>query len=149
MDSNQRVRFRLAGLVVATGLVAPISTQSTNAGLLEPVLRLMQPQVEERLAKACASALREAHGDLGQTDRAPLGPWLESSCQALAKPVSACLIREASRSGRELGVITELIRGQVGDDSTVVIRRCAAALIGLPAHQGEQLLPQLLERLRQ
>jgi len=116
---------------------------------MEPVLRLMQPQVEQRLARACASALQEAHGDLGQTELAPLGPWIESSCQALAKPVSACLIREASHSGRELGVITELIRGQVGDDSEVVIRRCAAALIGLPAHQGEQLLPQLLERLRQ
>lgn len=134
---------------LATLLVLATATPPASAGLLEPVLRLMQPQVEQRLAKACASALREAHGDLGQSEPAPLGPWLESSCQALAKPVSACLIREASRSSRELGVITELIRGQVGDDSEVVIRRCAAALIGLPAHQGEQLLPQLLERLRQ
>ena len=134
---------------LATLLLLATATPPASAGLLEPVLRLMQPQVEQRLAKACASALREANGDLGQPDLAPLGQWLESSCQALAKPVSACLIREASRSGRELGVITELIRGKIGDDSTVVIRRCAAALIGLPAQQGEQLLPQLLERLRQ
>ena len=136
-------------LLLATPQLLATTTPPASAGLLEPVLRLMQPQVEQRLARACASALREANGDLGQSELAQLGPWLESSCQALAKPVSACLIREASRSGRELGVITELIRGQVGDDSEVVIRRCAAALIGLPTHQGEQLLPQLLERLRQ
>ena len=130
-------------------LLLATSTPPASAGLLEPVLRLIQPQVEQRLAKVCASALREANGDLDQPELDHLGQWLDSSCQALAKPVSACLIREASRSGRELGVITELIRGQIGDDSTVVIRRCAAALIGLPAQQGEQLLPQLLERLRQ
>ena len=134
---------------LATLLLLATATPPASAGFLEPVLRLIQPQVEQRLAKACASALREANGDLDQPELTYPGKWIESSCQALAKPVIACLIRETSRSGRELGVITELIRGQVGDDSEVVIRRCAATLIGLPAHQGEQLLPQLLERLRQ
>lgn len=135
-------------MVLATVLLLAIAMSPASAGLLEPVLRLMQPQVEQHLTQACASALRDASDALSQPELARLNQWLDSSCRALAKPVSACLIREASHSGRELGVLTELIRGQIGDDSDVVIRRCAAALLGRPAHQGEKLLPQLLERLR-
>lgn len=140
---HQRLRHTAAQFGLVTVQLLVMSTQSASAGLLAPVLKLMQSQIEGRLSQACTSVLQEASDDFSQ-----IGQWLESPCKGLAKPVSACLIREASRSGRELGVLSELISGQIGDDSEVVIRRCAAAFIGLPAHQGERLLPQLFERLR-
>ena len=70
-------------------------------------------------------------------------------CRDLAVPASECLIREASRSGRELGIFSELISGRVGDDTQVVIKRCLASLLGLPA-TGLQDLPleDLMLRLR-
>ena len=64
--------------------------------------------------------------------------------------MSECLIRETSRSGRELGVLTELLRGEVGDDAQVVIRRCLASLTGLSQSSLKQIpVQELLERLRQ
>ena len=53
-------------------------------------------------------------------------------CQALAGPTSRCLIEETERSGRSFGVMTELLAGRFGDDSEVVVKRCAGRLLGLP-----------------
>jgi hypothetical protein len=64
--------------------------------------------------------------------------------------VSACLIRETSRTGRELGVISELLTGRVGDDAEVVIKRCLASLLGLQESNLRDLpLQDLLQRWRQ
>ncbi len=63
--------------------------------------------------------------------------------------MSECLIRETSRSGRELGVLTELLGSRIGDDASVVIRRCLASLTGLPNSSLETLpVQELMERLR-
>jgi hypothetical protein len=76
---------------------------AAQASLLGPLLNLMRPQLE-----------------------AP-------PCRALAGPTSRCLIEETERSGRSFGVMTELLAGRFGDDSEVVVKRCAGRLLGLPA----------------
>ena len=68
-----------------------------RAGLLKPLLQLLQPSVENRLADQCRSLAAQA------IDR----EW-----------VSETLIRETSRSGREWGMLTELLGGQIGDIPT-------------------------------
>ena len=73
----------------------------------------------------------------------------EQPCQAIAKPVSECLIRETSRSGRELGVISELLSSRIGDDAKVVIKRCLALLLGLQTTDLQNVpLSELFQRLR-
>jgi hypothetical protein len=42
------------------------------------------------------------------------------------------LIEETDRTGRGLGVLTEMLNGRFGDDSEVVVKRCLARLLGLP-----------------
>lgn len=61
-----------------------------------------------------------------------LGASLEDPCRKLAKPTSRCLIEETDRTGRGLGVLTEMLGGRFGDDSEVVVKRCLARLLGLP-----------------
>ena len=61
--------------------------------------------------------------------------------------MSECLIREAGRSGKELEVLSELIRGKVGDNASLVIRRCVSSLVGLPAN-GQNSLEGLLRQLQ-
>ena len=74
---------------------------------------------------------------------------VEQPCRTLARPVSECLVRETSRSGRELEVLTELLRGRVGDDARAVIRRCLASLTGLPQSSLNQSpIQELMERFR-
>jgi hypothetical protein len=42
------------------------------------------------------------------------------------------LIEETDRTGRGLGVLTEMLNGRFGDDSEVVVKRCLARMLGLP-----------------
>ena len=95
-----------------------------RAGLLRPLLDLMQPQLASRLSRACVQQL--AGGD------AALASRLEQPCQRIAAPTSRCLIDETDRSGRGLGVLTELLAGRFGDDSEVVVKRCLTRQLGLP-----------------
>lgn len=138
-------------------LAVGISTMAieARAGLLEPLLQLMRPRVEQQLAGECQRLAKRAIGRI-DTSSLPLGELISGidetvlqPCRDLALPASECLIREASRSGRELGIVSELISGRVGDDTQVVVKRCLASLLGLPA-TGLQDLPlkDLMLRLR-
>ncbi|WP_244279827.1 hypothetical protein [Synechococcus sp. UW179A] len=139
-------------------LISPLSLevssvhQTANAGLFKPLIQLLQPRIERQLVSECRQLAEQALD--GVADEIAPKSWLNSAveqpCRTLARPVSECLIRETSRSGRELGVLTELLRGKVGDDAQVVIRRCLASLTGLSQSSLKQIpVQQLLERLRQ
>lgn len=110
-------RLLTSGLVL--GLASPAS-----ASLLMPVLELMRPRLESRLADLC---IQTAAGG-----SARLSASLEDPCRKLARPTSRCLIEETNRTGRGLGVLTEMLGGRFGDDSEVVVKRCLARLLGLP-----------------
>ena len=113
-----------------------------QAGLLTPVLQLMRPQLESRLARACVEMASGGDKELEQSLRDP--------CRQLAGPTSRCLIEETDRSGRSLGVLTELIGGRFGDDSEVVVKRCVARMFGLPTNSLDNVpLRQLAQRFAQ
>lgn len=111
---------------LASGLVllSLALTPPAQASLLRPLLMLLRPQLEQRLNQLCLRSLSGGEPTLKQS--------LERPCQQLAGPASTCLINETDASGRSLGVISELIAGRVGNDSEVVIKRCAAKLLNLP-----------------
>jgi hypothetical protein len=112
------------------------------------LLQMMRPKLESQLADQCQQLAKQALKD-AELDLEPLSSMGEPPCQALAKPVSECLIRETSRSGRELGVISELLSGRIGDDAQVVIKRCLASLLGLQATDLQDVpLSELFQRLR-
>lgn len=112
----------LKGTLIGIALALPSPAQ---AGLLLPVLQLMRPQLEAKLSKVCVE--KASSGD------AALAAKLQSPCQQLAKPTSACLVEETDATGHSLGVISELIQGQFGSQSELVVKRCLAKMLGLPA----------------
>jgi hypothetical protein len=114
-------------LLLATGacLGLGLPLPPAQAGVWRPLLQLMRPQLENRLTRACVQA---AAGDNSE-----LASRLQDPCRKLAAPTSRCLIEETDRSGRGMGVLSELLRGRFGDDSEVVVKRCLARLFGLPA----------------
>ena len=125
--------------------------QNAKAGLLQPLIQLLQPRIERQLVSECRQLAEQALDGVA-AEIAPKS-WLNSAveqpCRTLARPVSECLIRETSRSGRELGVLTELLRGRVGDDASVVIQRCLASLTGLHQSSLDQSpVQELIERFR-
>ena len=125
-----------------------LSGGAVQAGLLQPLLQMMRPKLESELADQCQQLAKQALKD-AELDLEPLTSMGEQPCQALAKPVSECLIRETSRSGRELGVMSELLSGRIGDDAQVVIKRCLASLLGLQATDLQDVpLSVLFQRLR-
>ncbi len=124
----------------AAGLL--LATAPAEAGLLTPVLQLMRPQLETRLAQACVEMASGGDRELERSLRDP--------CRQLAGPTSRCLIEETDRSGRSLGVLTELIGGKFGDDSEVVVKRCMARMFGLPTNSLDGVpLRQLAQRFAQ
>ena len=142
----------VSGLLVSSLLIEFTAIdQSARAGLLQPLIQLLQPRIERRLISECRQLTEQVLNDFAP-DIASSGVLklaVEQPCRTIAGPVSECLIRETSRSGRELGVLTELLEGRVGDDAGVVIERCAASLTGLPRSSLNTIpLQQLLERLR-
>ena len=132
---------RIALVITMLTLGLGTSPQAARAGLLQPVLQMLRPRLEAELTDTCTSLVGEATGGLEGIETLAKGP-----CRSAAKPMSECLIREAGRSGRELEVLSELIRGTVGDSSTLVIRRCVSSLMGLPA-DGQGSLEGLLRQL--
>ena len=132
--------------LVAVSLM--LSGGAVQAGLLQPLLQMMRPKLESQLADQCQQLAKQALTD-AELDHEPFSSMGEQHCQALAKPVSECLIRETSRSGRELGVMSELLSGRIGDDAQVVIKRCLASLLGLQATDLQDVpLSVLFQRLR-
>ena len=124
------------------------SGAAVQAGLLQPLLQMMRPKLERELADQCQALAKQALQG-AELDLEPPSSMGKQPCQALAKPVSECLIRETSRSGRELGVISELLSGRIGDDVEVVIKRCLASLLGLQATDLQDVpLSELFQRLR-
>tara|TARA_B100000497_G_scaffold114540_1_gene137190 strand:- start:16 stop:459 length:444 start_codon:yes stop_codon:yes gene_type:complete len=137
-------------LVVFTFLAFSLmlSEGAVQAGLLQPLLQMMRPKLERELADQCEALAKQALQG-AELDLEPFSSMGKQPCQALAKPVSECLIRETSRSGRELGVISELLSGRIGDDAEVVIKRCLASLLGLQATDLQDVpLSELFQRLR-
>ena len=125
----------------AAGVVL-LAAAPAEAGLLTPVLQLMRPQLETRLAQACVDMASGGDRELEQSLRAP--------CRQLAGPTSRCLVEETDRSGRSLGVLAELISGRFGDDSEVVVKRCLARMFGLPTNSLDGVpLRQLAQRFAQ
>lgn len=122
MESPQRIL--LACLALALGAVEWAEPRPVSAGLLRPVLMLMRPQLENRLAQVCVEA---AGGGRPELERA-----LQDPCRKLAIPTSRCLIEETDATGRGMGVLTEMLGGRFGDDSEVVVKRCLARMFGLP-----------------
>jgi len=127
--------------------------QTAEAGLLQPLIQLLQPRIERRLVRECRQLTQQLLSDMAPEIAAGrlLNSAVEQPCRSIARPVSECecLIRETSRSGRELGVLTELLEGRVGDDAGVVIQRCLASLTGLPRTSLNTIpVQELLERLR-
>lgn len=59
---------------------------------------------------------------------------MKPACKDFAKPVAKCLIKQTEASGRAFGVIVEIIRGEFGDDSEVVVKLCSASIFNLPAN---------------
>ena len=102
-------------------LVAPVLLTS----LLLPVLQLMRPQLEQRLKTVCV--------ETGSSGNAALAAKLEAPCAQLARPTSQCLVQETAESGRSLAILGDMIRGDLGADSEVVVKRCLAKMLGLPA----------------
>ncbi|MBV2350699.1 hypothetical protein KUL97_03135 [Synechococcus sp. HK05] len=115
---------RLSAALMGLGLISG-TTPAAQAGLLGPLLNLMRPQLEVRITSACQQWASGGDRNL----EARMAP----PCRALAGPTSRCLIEETERSGRSFGVMTELLAGRFGDDSEVVVKRCAGRLLGLPA----------------
>jgi len=108
-------------------LVAPVLLTS----LLLPVLQLVRPQLEQRLKTVCVEAAAAGN--------ASLAAKLEAPCAQLARPTSQCLVEETASSGRGLSVLGDLIRGDFGAESEVVLKRCLARMLGLPADTLQQI----------
>jgi hypothetical protein len=120
-----RQRILVVCLSLASGAAGLGEPRPAAAGLLRPVLMLMRPQLENRLAQVCVEAAAGGRPDLERT--------LQDPCRKLAIPTSRCLIEETDSTGRGLGVLTEMLGGRFGDDSEVVVKRCLARMFGLPA----------------
>ena len=143
--------LRWATALLLSPLLLEVSSghQNAKAGLFQPLIQLLQPRIERQLVSECRQLAEQALD--GVTAESAPKSWLKSAvdqpCRTLARPLSECLVRETSRSGRELGVLTELLRGRVGDDARVVIRRCLASLTGLPQSSLNQSpVQELMER---
>lgn len=130
--------------VMASGAV--LQPLEARAGLLTPLLQLMRPQLEERLARVCVTMASGGDKDLEHS--------LQDPCRQLAGPTSRCLVEETDRSGRSLGVLSDLIGGRFGEDSEMVVKRCMARMFGLPSGVLDgvplrQLAQRFAERSRQ
>lgn len=131
-------RWLQAGLLLSPLWGALLAPTPTRASLMRPVLELMRPQVEQRIAAICLE--RAAAG------QASLRQQLEQPCRQLARTTSRCLVEETEASGRALEVMAELLRQQLGPAGERISKRCLARLVGLPPASLEAIpLRQLTE----
>lgn len=113
----------LAPTLVAC-LAAVVGPTEARAGLLAPLLQLIRPQLETRLAEVCLTTAAGPDPDLQRL--------LQDPCRKLAGPTSRCLIEETDSGGRGLEVMREMLAGQLGDAGEAVVKRCLARMFGLP-----------------
>ena len=117
----------LAPALLAPALLAPaLLANVLQANLLLPVLQLLRPQLEQRIKSVCVETAAAGNGNLAAQ--------LEEPCAQLARPTSKCLVEETAESPRSLAVLGEMVRGDFGADSEVVVKRCLARMLGLPAN---------------
>lgn len=138
------VRSSQTTVTVLSGATATLLllAMPARAGLLTPLLQLIRPQLETRLMRTCVEMASGGNRELERS--------LQDPCRQLAGPTSRCLIEETERSGRSLGVLSELIGGRFGDDSEMVVKRCLARMFGLPANSLEGVpLRELAQRFTQ
>ena len=140
---SKAIKLGKPGLAASlAGFSLIVAAAPAQASLLAPLLNLMRPQLEARITAACQQWA--SGGDPSLEER------MAPPCRALAGPTSRCLIEETDRSGRSLGVLTELIGGRFGDDSEVVVKRCVARMFGLPTNSLDNVpLRQLAQRFAQ
>jgi len=119
--------------LISMGMLTDL--QPVQAGLLKPILKMMGPRIETSLTEECLRLTEGSEEIITQL--------ASQACQTMAASATECMLREASDSGRELGVLTELLGGRIGDDAEVVIQRCLASTLGLPKSSLRHL--QLLE----
>ena len=114
-------------LLVSGSVAALLATTAApaQAGLFAPLLSLARPQLESSLARQCLAISAGGDPELQEAMARP--------CEALARPIAACLISQTEASGRTFGVISELIAGRFGDASELVVKRCLALTFGLPS----------------
>jgi hypothetical protein len=125
-------------LLVALAATALHWPGPATAGPLRPVLMLMRPQVENRLARLCVEATSGSRPELVAV--------LEDPCRKLAGPTSRCLVEETDASGRSLEIMGELMGGRFGSDSERVVKRCLERLFGLPTNSLRAVPLQELAR---
>ncbi len=130
-------RWLLAALLLGLAL---LPAAPARADLLAPLLGLLRPQLERRLAQRCE--------DWTSGGDSQLAAQLRQPCRRLAGPTSRCLVEETARSRRSLGVLSELLAGRLGDDGELVVKRCLARLVGLPPEALQEVpLRELARRL--
>lgn len=117
-------RRLLAGLLLGPIWGVLWASPPAQAGLMRPVLELMRPQVEERIATICLEKAAAGQSDLRQQ--------LAQPCRQLARTTSRCLVEETDASGKALAVMGELLRQQLGPEGERITKRCLARLVGLP-----------------
>lgn len=122
----------LLALALGTALLAP----PARAGLMRPVLELMRPQLESRIARACVDGLA---GDNPQ-----LSAQLQQPCRQFAAPASRCLVRETDASGKGLAVVREMMQRELGPEGERIVKRCIAQMVGLPANSLDGVSFQML-----
>ncbi len=131
-------RSRPLYALLALSITSSVLAMPAQAGLLSPLLWIVRPRVEKRLIKECIQITAGEDVDLRES--------MEPVCKEFAQPVTKCLLKETEATGRTFGVIVELIRGEFGDDSEVVVKRCSASLLGLPINTLEDMpLRELIE----
>jgi len=117
-------RWPLAGLLLTPLLASLAAPAPAQAGLMRPLLELLRPQVEHRIASVCLEKTTGGQADLQQQ--------LEQPCRQLARTTSRCLVEETDASGKGLAVMGELLRQQLGPEGERITKRCLARLVGLP-----------------
>jgi hypothetical protein len=121
--------------LLAALLLAPAPAQ---ASLMRPLLELMRPQVEQRIAAICLEKATAGQAGLRQQ--------LEQPCRQLARTTSHCLVEETEASGQVLAVMGELLQQHLGPAGERISKRCLARLVGLPPSSLEAIpLRQLTE----
>ena len=102
-------------VLLVLSITSSVLAMPAQAGLLSPLLWIARPRVEKRLIKECIQITAGEDVDLRES--------MEPVCKEFAQPVTKCLLKETEATGRTFGVIVELIRGEFGDDSEVVVKR--------------------------
>ncbi|ABM79590.1 Hypothetical protein P9303_28601 [Prochlorococcus marinus str. MIT 9303] len=121
MKRTTALHSALIAILATSGFSMPV-----QAGLLSPLFWLGRPRLERRLTEKCV--------ELTTGGNASLREAMKPACKQFAKPVAKCLIKQTEVSGRAFGVIVEILRGEFGDDSEVVIKLCSASIFNLPAN---------------